>query len=62
MIGGKQGVWAGEMVYANGQGKTWFEQVEAVVEEGEVWIVTFLVPPSPAGPQLGQTGLSRVSF
>ena len=38
------------MVSANEQGKTWFEQVEAVAEEVEVWTATFLVPPSPAGP------------
>ena len=50
------------MVSANEQGKTWFEQVEAVAEEGEVWIVTSLVPPSPAGPQLGRAGLTGVSF
>ena len=50
------------MASANEQGKTWFEQVEVVAEEVEVWTATFRVPPSPTGPQLGQTGLSGVSF
>ena len=61
-IGGKQGVWARETVSANEQGKTWFEQVEAVTEEVEAWAMTFWVPPSSTGPQLGRIGLSGVSF
>ena len=50
------------MVSAIGREKTRFEQVEAVAEDGEVWITTFLVPPSLAGPQLGRIGLSGASF
>ena len=57
-IGEEQEVWIRETVAAIGREKTWSEQVEAVVEEEEDWIVTSLVYPSPAGPQLGRIGWS----
>jgi len=49
------------MVVAIRWGKTWSEQVEAVAEEGEAWIATYLVPLSTVGPQSGRIGLFGAS-
>ena len=58
-IGEGQEVWVGEIVTAIGKEKTWSGQAGVMEGELEHWVATFLVHPSPAGPQVGRTNWSR---